>query len=89
MIERAGLHGDRFGPVRPRRLDRRAQEPAADALPRRMLHHAEIGELGLFRQMRLDVEEAGRRAVEIEHADVAAGRVDGLPPAPRRSAAAH
>ena len=67
-----------FGPVRPRRVDRRAQEPAADPLPHRMLHHAEIGEVDALRQMRLEVEQAGRRAVEIEHADVAAGHAQAV-----------
>src|SRR4051794_7918438 len=76
MVQRAGLHGHPLRPVRPCRGDRRTQEPAADALPGRVLHHAEIGEFHFLRQMRLEVEETGWRTVEVEHPDIAVLAVD-------------
>ena len=70
MVKRAGLYRDALRPVRPGGRNRSTEEPAANALAVRVFHHAEIGEFHFVRQMRFEVEEAGRGAVEVEHPDI-------------------
>ena len=67
MIEGSGVHPEPIDRPSPRAVDCRLQQKRAEPPPDELRDQPEIGQLGLARISRIELEVAGRNAADIQN----------------------